>query len=152
MKVAKLEEENLRILTELFDYHDVDQMVTQCAHQIRNGISDIFVLYDQGVLLGELHAMYFSEDERYAVPGRRAYLYAFRVREGYQNQGYGTFLMKAVLAALQEAGYSEFTVGVEDDNPRARHMYQSFGFCELLLRQREEYQGDAYEYNLYLKR
>lgn len=152
MKIEKLAENNLRVLTDLFDYHNVDQMVAQCAHQIRNGIIDIFVLYDQGLLLAELHAMYANADENFAVPGKRAYLYAYRVREGYQNQGYGTCLLKAVLAALQEAGYSEFTVGVEDDNPRAIHMYQSMGFSEFLLRKREEYQGDAYEYNLYLKR
>ena len=49
-------------------------------------------------------------------------------------------------------GYTEFTVGVEDDNERAIHIYHSMGFNEFLLRKQEEYQGDAYEYNLYLKR
>ena len=32
------------------------------------------------------------------------------------------------------------------------HIYQALGFNELLLRKQEEYQGDVYEYNLYLKR
>ena len=60
--------------------------------------------------------------------------------------------MKNVLAVLKEAGYSEFTVGVEDDNFRAIHIYQALGFNEFLLRKHEEYQGDEYDYNLYLKR
>lgn len=96
--------------------------------------------------------MYESDDERFAVRGRRAYLFAFRIRENYQNKGYGTYLLKAVLDKLKENGYYEFTVGVEDDNLRAIHMYQAMGFNEFLLRKQEEYQGDAYEYNLYLKR
>lgn len=152
MKIEKLEVRDLYILTELFDYNDVEEMIDECTRDIHNGNIDIFVLYDKEILLGELHVMYQSEDERFAVQGRRAYLFAFRVREGFQNKGYGTYLLKAVLASLKENGYSEFTVGVEDDNARAIHMYQSMGFTEFLLRKQEEYQGDAYEYNLYLKR
>ena len=84
--------------------------------------------------------------------GRRAYLFAFRVREGCPGKGYGTHLMKTVLAALRADGYSEFTIGVEDDNTRAARMYQAFGFTELIARKQEAYQGDAYEYGLYLKK
>jgi ribosomal protein S18 acetylase RimI-like enzyme len=79
-------------------------------------------------------------------------LFAFRVRENFQNKGYGTYLLKMVLTVLKENGYSEFTVGVEDDNFRAIYMYQALGFDKFLLRKQEEYQGDAYEYNLFLKR
>ncbi|MBQ8982056.1 MAG: GNAT family N-acetyltransferase [Lachnospiraceae bacterium] len=137
---------------ELFDYNDVEQMITECTLDIQNGIVDIFVLYDNHVLIGELHVMYECDDDRYAVRGRRAYLFAFRIRDGYQNKGYGTYLLQSILAELTEHGYSEFTVGVEDDNDTAIHMYQTLGFHEYLLRKQEEYQGDVYEYNLYLKR
>ena len=152
MKIEKIKTDNLSVLTELFDYNDVEDMISRCTYEIQNGIRDIFVLYDNGILVGELHAKYESDDENYAVRGGRAYLFAFRVREGLQNKGYGTYLLGEVIAALQSDGYSEFTVGVEDDNPRALHMYQAAGFNEFVLRAKEEYQGDAYEYNLYLKR
>ena len=152
MKIEKLAVHDLYILTELFEYNNVEQMISECAHDIQNGIIDIFVLYDKDVLIGELHVMYESDDENYAIRGRRAYMFAFRVREDFQNKGYGTYLLKTVLSVLKENGYYEFTVGVEDDNSRAIHMYQALGFTELLLRKQEEYQGDAYEYNLYLKK
>lgn len=64
----------------------------------------------------------------------------------------GKLLMKTVLDTLAAEGYSEFTVGVENDNDRALHIYKSFGFSEIIARKYEEYQGDGYEYNLYLKR
>lgn len=96
--------------------------------------------------------MYESDDENYAIRGRRAYMFAFRVREDFQNKGCGTYFLKTVLSVLKENGYYEFTVGAEDDNVRAIHMYQSLGFNEFMLRKQEEYQGDVYEYNLYLKR
>lgn len=127
-------------------------MISECTKDIQDGIIDIFVLYDEGVLIGELHVMYKSDDENYAIRGKRAYMFAFRIHENYQNKGYGTYLLKTVLTVLKEQGYYEFTVGVEDDNFRAIHMYQNMGFREVLLRKKEEYQGDAYEYNLYLKR
>lgn len=152
MKIEKLAVHDLCILTELFDYNNVEQMISECTHDIQNGIIDIFVLYDKDVLVGELRVMYESDDENFAIRGRRAYMFAFRVREGFQNKGYGTYLLKTVLDVLKEKGYCEFTVGVEDDNFRAIHMYQTLGFSEFLLRKQEEYQGDAYEYNLYLKK
>lgn len=111
-----------------------------------------FFLYDNGILIGELHVLYESDDENYAVRGRRAYLFAFRVRTGFQNKGYGTYLLKEVLSALKKKGYCEFTVGVEDDNFRAMHVYRTLGFNEFVLRKQEEYQGDRYEYDLYLMR
>ena len=152
MRIEKLEAHDLYILTELFEYNNVEQMVSECTRDIQNRIIDIFVLYDRDILIGELHVMYESDDENYAIRGRRAYMFAFRVREDFQNKGYGTYLLKTVLSILRENGYREFTVGVEDDNLRAIHMYRALGFNELLLRKQEEYQGDAYEYNLYLKR
>lgn len=152
MKIQKLDVRHLSLLTELFDYHDVEGMIRQCTQDIQNGVIDIFVLYDQNTLIGELHVMYRHEDVRFAIPGQRAYLFAFRVREGYQNMGYGTHLMKMVLSLLEENGYREFTIGVEDDNRQALHIYQNMGFREVILRKREEYQGDVYEYNLYLRK
>lgn len=152
MRVERLAEQDLNILTELFDYHDVEQMILECTQEMRNHRIDFFVLFERSVLIGELHVMYENDDESYAVRGRRAYLYAFRIREGYQNMGYGKKLLREVISDLREKGYTEFTVGVEDENEKAIHMYQSLGFNELLLRTQEAYQGDVYEYNLYLKR
>lgn len=152
MRVERLAAEELSALTELFEYHDVQQMIAECTRDIRSGKIDIFVLFDQGMLVGELHVMYESDDAELAVRGRRAYLFAFRVREGFQGRGYGTHLMKTVLAALEEKGYGEVTIGVEDENERAIHLYRAFGFTELIARKREAYQGDAYEYGVYLKR
>lgn len=152
MRIEKLTVQQLPLLTELFDYNDADQMIAECTRDIQSGAVDIFVLFDEQRPVGELHVRYESDDARYARRGQRAYLFAFRILEQRQGRGYGTRLLKTVLALLEQEGYREFTVGVEDDNARALHMYQTMGFSELVMRAREEYQGDAYEYNLYLKR
>lgn len=124
-------------LTELFDYNDPDAMISTCMERIQRGIEDIFILFEQDVLAGELHVMYQNDDERFAKRGKRTYLFAFRIRDEYQNQGYGTKLLQTVLALLQEKGYDEFTVGVEDNNPRAKHIYWALGFSEFICRKKK---------------
>ena len=57
MELKKLAVQELYVLTELFDYNNVEQMISECTHDIQNGIIDIFVLYDKDVLIGELHVM-----------------------------------------------------------------------------------------------
>lgn len=152
MTVKKLTISQLPVLTELFDYHDVSAMLSACAADIQAGRIDIFVVREEGKVIGELRVKYESEDPAFASRGRRAYLYAFRILPACQGQGKGQYLLREVLSRLQEQGYQEFTVGVEDDDPRALHIYQAFGFREFVLRKQETYQGDTYSYNLYLKR
>lgn len=150
--VRKITVSELPRLTELFDYNDIDGMLAENTSLIQNGSGDIFILLDDEKLLGELHVKYESCDRLEAVKGVRAYLYAYRIHKNFQGMGLGKLLMKTVLDTLATEGYSEFTIGVEDDNDRALHIYKKFGFSKEIARKYEEYQGDGYEYGLYLKR
>lgn len=150
--VRKITVNELPWLTELFDYNDIDGMLAENTSLIQNGSGDIFILLDGERLLGELHVKYESCDRLEAVKGVRAYLYAYRIHKNFQGMGLGKLLMKTVLDTLATEGYSEFTIGVEDDNDRALHIYKKFGFSKEIARKYEEYQGDGYEYGLYLKR
>ena len=150
--VRKLKTTELLLLLQLFNYKNVDEMIAENTRDIENGIIDIFALFDGDKIIGELRVKYISDDNRFAGKGKRAYLYAFRVHQKYQGKGSGGFLLKSVLTTLEENGYNEFTVGVEDDNARARYMYEKYGFTEPVAIIKESYQGDSYEYDLLLKR
>lgn len=150
--IRTLEISELPLLCGLFDYNDADDMLAQNAEKIRGGEYEIFGMFSDNELIGELHAKYKSDDVREAVPNKRAYLSAFRIRSDMQNHGLGKMLLQNVLSTLSQRGYSEFTIGVEDDNNRAKHIYSNVGFTEIIARKYEEYQGDGYEYDLYLKR
>ncbi len=151
MEIRKLSSPELPLLTQLFDYNDPEEMIKQNTRDIETGAADIFVMFDGDFPVGELHAAYISEDGR-AEKGKRAYLFAFRIRDGHQGRGLGRRLLKYVINELEKQGYREFTVGVEDDNERAKHIYRSFGFTGFLARKYEEFQGDRYGYGLYLRR
>ncbi len=150
--VRKLKITELPLLTQLFNYKNVDEMIAENTRDIETGIIDIFALFDGDKIIGELRVKYISDDNRFAEKGKRAYLYAFRIHKKYQGKGLGNFLLENVLNILQENGYSEFTVGVEDDNLKARYMYEKHRFTEPIARIKESYQGDSYEYGLLLKR
>ncbi len=151
LSVKKLSAYQLPMLSELFRYNDIEKMLAENTRDIENGAIDIFGLFKGSALVGELHVMYRNTDSRMAVQGKRAYLFAFRIRRDSHGKGFGQYLLENVLHLLSSQGYSEFTVGVEDDNLRAIHIYRKFGFTQIIARKQEEYQGDTYEYNLYLK-
>ena len=151
MDIRRITPAELPLLTQLFDYIDPEEMISQVSAEMQEGSLDIFVMFDGSRPVGELHAAYESGDER-AAKGERAYLFAFRIHKDYRGRGFGRQLMQSVIDALTEQGYGEFTVGVEDGNECAEHIYNSFGFTELIARKYEEYQGDGYEYGLYLRK
>ena len=150
--VRPLTVDELPLLTKLFHYKDVQAMINETAQSIEQGKIDIFGLFKGSKLIGELHVMYCGEEEDKVIPEKRAYLYAFRIHKSDQGKGLGKYLAGQVIERLAEKGYSELTIGVEDDNERAIHIYKQFGFDELVARKYEEYEGYGYEYNLYLKR
>lgn len=149
--VKALSIDELNLLFQLFDYNNPDEMIAENTRNISEGKIDIFGLFQKDRLIGEIHAAYVHDDDRFAIRNKRTYLFAFRIHKDFQCRGYGQFLMNEAVSILAEKGYSEFTIGVEDDNKAAMHIYFKFGFAQLIGRISEEYQGDSYEYGLYLK-
>ena len=149
MNVRAISTLELPLLFQLFDYNTPDEMLAENTKDINDGKIDIFGLFQENRLIGEIHAAYVHDDERFAVRNKRAYLFAFRVHKDFQGKGYGQLLMNEVISMLAKKGYSEFTIGVEDDNETAMHIYSKLGFTQLIGRMCEEYQGDSYEYGLY---
>ncbi len=150
--VRKLKTTELPMLIELFNYKDVDDMITENTRNIEDGIVDIFALFDDDKLIGELHVKYDNEDKYFAEKGKRAYLFAFRIHKDCQGKDLGSYLLETVIDELNANGYYELTVGVEDDNLRAKYMYEKYGFIHLIACIKETYQGDSYEYDLLLRK
>lgn len=149
--VKALSTDELNLLFRLFDYNSPDEMIVENARDIAEGKINIFGLFQKDKIIGEIHVAYVHNDDRFAIRNKRAYLFAFRIHKDFQGKGYGQFLMNEAISILAEKGYSEFTIGVESDNKTAMHIYAKLGFTQLVGRISEEYQGDSYEYELYLK-
>lgn len=112
---------------------------------------DIYIIEFDSAFIGELTINYISHDlKTEAIPNQRVYLQAFRLNSKYQGLGLGQKLIQFVLSDLEKQGYREFTIGVEDDNERAKHIYFKLGFTKAI----DKGYGDEFDpsnYTLYMK-
>jgi ribosomal protein S18 acetylase RimI-like enzyme len=73
--------------------------------------------------VGKLHLDFeVKADERVAV------LIGAAVEPPLQSRGIGTELMRAAEDAVRERGFDTIELGVEDNNPRARQLYERLGY------------------------
>lgn len=121
------------------------------VEKLRKRQIDIFVLENDETIIGEITANYKSNKlENEAKNSIRAYLEAFRVDRNYRGQGLGQKLINYCIDYLENIGYTEFTIGVEDDNKIAKHIYSKLGFIKPIGRGYGD-EFDESKYTLYLK-
>ena len=117
-----------------------------------NKDTDTYVIEKNNKFIGEVSVNYVCHDlPTEAIPNKRAYLEAFRLEKKYQGKGLGQKLLQYVLNELEDKGYTEFTIGVEEDNEIAKHIYFKFGFIEQI----DKGHGDEFdptEYTLYMRK
>jgi ribosomal protein S18 acetylase RimI-like enzyme len=103
---------------------------------------EFWTLEDQkeNKLVGELYIFYKSQDLDEANGTSRAYLCAFRIQKSHQGLGLGSKLMNQVFERIKEKGFSEVTIGIDNDNyDRLKKMYGGWGFTELIKSQHYDY-------------
>lgn len=124
----------------------------QRLKQIAEKDIDVYAIEHCGRFIGEVTAIYSNHAlPTETIPHVRAYFEAFRVDVRYRNKGLGQGLMDFAVKALEKQGYSQFTIGVEENNAIAKHIYEKFGFTEAI----DYGRGDEYytsNYTLYLKK
>lgn len=129
MEFRKLEKEELYMYKELLNDKVYQKFYDKRYEQLSSGNIDMFIIEDKGHIVGDITINYVNQNyKNETIPHVRASLEAFRVRKDYQNKGYGQKFLKYVISALEENGFSEFTIAVNDDNEVARHIYFKLGF------------------------
>ena len=119
--------------------------------QFNNNEIEVYVIEYNGNFIGEIIINYISHElQSETIPGSRVYLEAFRLEKKYQGKGLGQSLVTYVITDLEKKGYTEFTIGVEDDNAIAKHIYFKYGFTEAIDKGNGN-EFDPCKYTLYLK-
>jgi ribosomal protein S18 acetylase RimI-like enzyme len=81
-----------------------------------------------GELIGQAFVM-LKSGERDAADGEsRAYVFSFRVKDQWRNQGIGTYLMNFVEEDLHRRGFKYVTLNVAKENLAAQRLYQRLGY------------------------
>ena len=61
------------------------------------------------------------------------------VKNEYRNRGIGSEILEFLIAKARELGFSEMSIGVDKDNVNAVHLYNKYGFTEVLFDGKDEY-------------
>ncbi len=154
MNLRKIKVEEFENLRELFPDNDEmwNKYKKRKIEELKNKVIDIVVVENDNKFIGELTINYINHDlQTETIPNKRVYFEAFRVGKLYQGQGLGQKLINYCIDYLYQIGYTEFTIGVEEDNEIAKHIYFKLGFTEAI----DKGHGDEFdpsEYTLYLKK
>ena len=112
-------------------------------HGNGNRVIYVYELDDRAV--GEGALVFANDDPDYTIPNQRVYISRVIVDISYRNQGIGAKIVDHLLTVAKEKGFSEASIGVDEDNYAARHLYeQKMDFTTVL------YQGED-EAGKYLK-
>lgn len=154
MVIRKILKEEFIKLRTLFpgNEEEWEKYKTQRLNQFNNKEIDLYVIEKENSFIGELTVNYLSHNLlAEAITNIRVYLEAFRISKYYQKKGFGQELLKYAINDLKEKGYTEFTIGVEEDNQIAKHIYNKLGFIEKIDKGYGN-EFDPSEYTLYLRR
>lgn len=128
-----------------------DKYYSLRQQQYTNNELDIYVIEINDQVIGEITVNYISHDlDSETIPNKRVYFEAFRLDKKYRGIGLGQYLMSYAMNELENKGYKEFTIGVEDDNEVAKHIYFKYGFTEAIDRGHGN-EFDPSSYTLYMR-
>ncbi len=154
MNYRKINIEELDKLKKLFpgDEDLWEKYKKQRLEELKKNLIDVFIIENENEFIGEITINYVNRDLiTQTIPKQRVYLEALRVSKEFQGKGLGQKLIDYCINILTNEGYTEFTIGVLEDNEIAKHIYFKYGFTEAI----DKGQGDEFdsrEYTLYLKR
>lgn len=154
IRFRMIKKEEFVKLKSLFPDDDAmwEKYKAMCIERLSNGEMDTFVIECGECFIGEVTVHYVSDElQSETIPGRRVYLGAYRLDEEYRGKGLGQEFFAHVLGVMEARGYTEFTIGVEDDNEVAKHIYFKYGFADPI----DHGEGDEFdpsEYTLYLRK
>ena len=151
MEIRKIKLDEIEKLRTLYNYLNFEEFKHQLINDVLEHKKDVYVISKDNELIGEI-TVYYDLDYIATQKNIRVYLSAFRIKKEFQNQGLGQRLLKYVINELEIKGITEFTIGVEDDNEIAKHIYEKYDFTEVIDRREEKTNKGIYEYNLLLKK
>ena len=79
-------------------------------------------------LIGQLFIQLYGPNQIQSSKTKYAYIYGFRIRPDYRDQGIGSLLLKSVESDLDRRGFKRISLNVARDNDAARRLYEREGY------------------------
>lgn len=98
-------------------------------HSMCHGNTLIWVAEtDAKEIIGQLFLLLISQQKEVADGTKRAYLFSFRIKPEFRNQGLGTEMINLVEADLLKRGFSQIRINVARANIGAKRLYERLGY------------------------
>ena len=111
------------------EYKHFRTLYAQHYANSRSGATLIWVAETEDLqIIGQLFLLLYAQDTDIADGARRAYLFSFRVRPEWRNQGLGSFMLDMAEEELISRGFSSIRLNVARTNPLARRLYERYGY------------------------
>lgn len=98
----------------------------------RDSLSDRNIMWvitlPNSEIIGQAFVMFKSVDWDAADGETRAYIFAFRIKPHWRNQGVGSHLMSFIEGDLRKRGYKYATLNVAKNNLDALRLYKHLGY------------------------
>jgi ribosomal protein S18 acetylase RimI-like enzyme len=109
-------------------YQHFRRLYRRAMSQAKLGHRILLVAEVDGRIVGQIFAQLASGRADLADGASSGYLYAFRVRPNYRNQGIGTRLIESAQDELRRRGFRRVVIAVAKTNMGARRLYEKLGY------------------------
>jgi ribosomal protein S18 acetylase RimI-like enzyme len=111
------------------EYSHFRRLYTDTFTMVEQGAAVIWIAETNGSgLIGQCFVSLKRNRPELADGLVRAYIYGFRVKSEYRNQGIGTRIMNTIEDDLKKRGFQQITLNVGQDNYNARRFYERLGY------------------------
>lgn len=111
------------------EYTHFRNVYAQNFRSMQNGNLLIWVVEDdKSLLVGQVFILLLSQNKEIADGIHRAYLFSFRIKPAYRNQGLGSAVIRFVEEDLKNRGFSSIRLNVARNNIKARRLYERSGY------------------------
>jgi ribosomal protein S18 acetylase RimI-like enzyme len=127
--IRQVEKEDLPDLEWGGEYAKYRRMYASLYRDTQLGRALMWMIEAQeGEMVGQAFVLLRSSEKAAADGERRAYVFSFRIKPDYRNQGIGTYLMGFIQEDLKKRGYKFITLNVAKENPDALRLYKRLGY------------------------
>jgi len=111
------------------EYAHYRNVYAQNFRSMQNGNLLIWVAEtDDHILVGQAFVLLLSQNKDLADGIHRAYVFSFRVKPKYRDQGLGTAIMSFVESDMKQRGFNSIRLNVARNNIKARKLYERLGY------------------------
>jgi ribosomal protein S18 acetylase RimI-like enzyme len=111
------------------EYKHFRRLYADTYMMVEQGAAVIWIAEANGSgLIGQCFVSLKRNHPELADGIERAYIFGFRVKPEYRNQGIGTRIMCTIEADLSKRGFHQVTLNVGQNNHNARHFYERLGY------------------------